>query len=58
MARHVAQANLLPTDSQLTAKRSNVTEIGTACPIKGIKVWLLAFGGTTKESWKKKFKYN
>jgi len=53
MARHAAQANLLPADSQFTVKRSNVTEIVTACTIKGIEVWLLAFGGTTKESWKK-----
>ena len=49
MARHVAQANLLPTDCQFTVKRSNITEIVTACTIKGIEVWVLAFGGTKKK---------
>lgn len=53
MAPHVAQVNLLPMDCQFTVKRSNITEIATACTTKGIEVWLLAFGGTTKESWKK-----
>ena len=50
MACHFAQANLLPTNCQFTVKRSNITEIVTAFTIKGIEVWLLAFGGTTKES--------
>ena len=53
MARHVTQVNLLPTDCQFTVKRSNITEIVTACIIKGNEVWLLAFGGLTKKSWKK-----
>lgn len=53
MARHVAQANLLPTECQFTVKTSNITEIVTACTIMGIEVWLLAFGGTTKESLNK-----
>ena len=50
MAPHVAQVNLLSMDCQFTVKRSNITEIATACTTKGIEVWLLAFGGTTKES--------
>ena len=53
MACHAAQANLLPVDSQFTVKRSNVTEIVTACRIKGIEVWLLAFGGIKKKTWKR-----
>ena len=53
MAHPIAQANLLLKDCQFTVKRSNITEIVTACTIKDIEVWVLAFGGTKKKSWKK-----
>ena len=53
MAHPIAQANLLPKDCQFTVTRSNITEIVTACTIKGIEVWVLAFGGTKKKSPKK-----
>lgn len=52
MAPHVAQVNLLPMDCQFTVKRSNITEIATACTTKGIEVWLLAFGEQQKNPGK------
>ena len=55
MAHPIAQANLLPKDCQFTVKRSNITEIVTACLLRVLKFgcWRL---GEQKKNPGKKFK--